>query len=208
MDANIVLNPSRRQWMQQALLLIGAVTIPLETAFSATKKRRKRFLAHQQYQLLLALADTLLPTTDTPGAVVAGVPAKLDDMLRNWASAETQATVIAALDRVDAAAVAAKQKSFAALSAAQRGDFLRPYDAAALVKAAPPASAAQSKVFAQRHWVADNGYLKIKQLVVALYYSSEIAMTQELIYDDVPGEWQPSIKITPATRPWAATGPF
>jgi gluconate 2-dehydrogenase gamma chain len=208
MDADTNIDLNRRQWMQQALLLIGATAVPIDAVFAAPKTRRKRFLAAPYYQLLIALSDTIMPTTDTPGAVAAAVPAKFDGMLRDWASTETKTLIIDALDRLNAAAKAANKTDFAALSVTARTAFLRPYDAAALAKVAPPVNAPKSKPFASRHWVTDNGYLKIKQLIVALYYNSEIAMTQELIYDDVPGEWQPSIKVTKASRPWAATGPF
>ena len=54
--------------------------------------------------------------------------------------------------------------------------------------------------------VADPGYHRIKTLVLSLYYNSEIAMTQELVYEHVPGEWVPSLEITPGMRPFAGGG--
>ena len=168
--------------------------------------KEKGFL--DSFTLLTAFADTIVPTTDTPGAVAAGVPAKLDGMLATWASAESQKMILEALDRIDVAAIAAKKMGFAALSPADRDAVLRPHDAAALAKVAPPANLPKANPFAPVNWVADGGYLKIKELVVALYYSSEIAMTQELIYEHVPGTWEPSTKATETTRPWASGGPF
>jgi gluconate 2-dehydrogenase gamma chain len=199
---------NRRQLMQQALLLIGASNMPVDAALSLTQKHRKRFFAAAHAQLLIALADTILPATDTPGALAVGVPARFDAMVQDWASAETKNKIIGALDRIDAAAKAATHKSFTALLEAERAAFLRPYDAAALVKQTPPADAPRPHPLAPRHWVVDDGYLMIKQLILSLYYTSEIAMTQELIYEHVPGEWQASIKITKASRPWASIGLF
>jgi gluconate 2-dehydrogenase gamma chain len=203
MNMDVYLNLSRRSLMQQAFLLMGATTVSVETALAATKRRRKHFLSAAQFALLAAVADTIMPTTDTPGALAAGVPAKLDGMLRHWASADTKAKIMGGLDRVNEAAKAEKQKDFAALSSADRAAFMLSYDAKALKPVAPPANAPKPHPLAPRHWVADNDYLAIKQLVVALYYTSEIGMTQELIYEHVPGEWQPSIKVTDASRPWA-----
>ncbi len=51
-------------------------------------------------------------------------------------------------------------------------------------------------------------WVKLKDLVITLYYNSEIAMTQEEIYEHVPGKWVPSLKITPGMRPVAGVGPF
>ncbi len=200
----------RRALMARALLLVGASVAPASIdAFAATKARPgKRFLNPAQFTLLSAVADTILPTTDTPGALAAGIPAKLDGMLSTWASAKTRLELIQALDRIDAASKSQKRLGFAALSVADRAAVLRPYDAAALKPAPAPANAPKVTLFAPATYVADNGYLRLKDLVITLYYSSEIAMTKELIYEHVPGTWQPSIKTTEATRPWASAGPF
>lgn len=200
----------RRSAMAHILLLLGAGAVPVDVALAATrsKAKSKRFLTPPEYQLLGAVADTILPVTDTPGAVAAGVPAKLDGMLARWASAETRDKVTGALARIDAAAKAAGPTGFVALSPPERLALLRPFDVAALKSVPPPPNAPKGSPFSPTVFVADNGYLKLKELVIALYYSSEIAMTQELVYEHTPGAWQPSIPTTPTTRPWASAGPF
>ena len=54
--------------------------------------------------------------------------------------------------------------------------------------------------------VTDPAYAKLKELIVVLYYYSEPALTQELRYEHAPGQWQPSIPVTPQTRPWGGAG--
>jgi gluconate 2-dehydrogenase gamma chain len=49
-----------------------------------------RFYSPQEFSLVSKLADGLIPTTDTPGAIAAGVPMYLDALMADWASAETQ----------------------------------------------------------------------------------------------------------------------
>jgi gluconate 2-dehydrogenase gamma chain len=198
----------RRVMLQRIALLLGATAIPADAVLAATAAKGKRFLDAPRLTLLTAFADTIVPANDTPGAVAAGVPAKLDGMLATWASVQSRQSIVEALDRIDVAAKASKKKGFAALSSADRIAVLLPHDTAALAKVAPPANAPKSHPFAPVNWVADQGYLKVKELVIALYYSSEIAMTQELIYEHAPGTWEPSIKITKDTRPWASVGPF
>lgn len=198
----------RRALMQRAFMLIGATAIPTDALLAVKAVKGQRFLDAARLKLLSAFADTIVPATDTPGAIAAGVPAKLDGMLVTWASPKSRKAIVEALNRIDAAAKTAKKMGFAALSPAERIAVLRPHDIAALVKVTPPANAPKSSPFTPVNWVVDNGYLKIKELVIALYYSSEIAMTQELIYEHVPGAWEPSIKITENTRPWASAGPF
>ncbi len=196
----------RRALIQRVGLLLGATALPA-SAFAAPAKA-KPFPTSPRFKLLEAVSDTIIPTTDTAGALAAGVPARLDGMLTNWASPATRTAIVEALDRIDVAARTAKGKSFAALSAAERDEVLRPHDAAALVKVPPPPGAPKSHPFAPANYVADQGYLKIKDLVLALYYFSEIATTTELIYEHVPGKFEPSIKLTADSRPYLGIGPF
>ena len=197
----------RRDMLTRIALLLGATALPAE-AFAASKKKAARFLTKPQFALLGAVTDTILPASDTPGALAAGVPARLDGMLRNWASAETRTNVIGALARIDAASQAAKAKGFAALSPADRAAVLTPHDAAALKVVPAPANAPKPNFFTQQTFVADMGYLKLKDLTLNLYYYSEIASANELEYLHVPGKWQPSLKLTPHSRPFLGVGPF
>jgi gluconate 2-dehydrogenase gamma chain len=197
----------RRQLLQQMAILLGVTSLPA-SALAAPSKRSKRFLTVKQSGLLSAVADTILPATDTPGALSAKVPVRLDGLLSTWASAETRIKVAGALDRIDAAAKAQKSRGFAALSTTDRAAVLRPHDAAALSKVPPPPNAPPANIFAQAAYVVDPGYLKLKELVINLYYYSEIAGTTELIYEHVPGAFEPSIKLTPQSRPYLGVGPF
>ncbi len=200
---------NRRSMMARVALLLGATSLPAE-AFAAPTKRAgaKRFLTPAQFAVLNAVADTIIPKTDTPGAVGAGIPAKLDGMLAAWASAATRKQITGALGRIDAASLSAQKKGFAALTVPQRDTVLGVHDAAALKPVTPPPGAPKATFFTPVSYVVDGDYLKLKDLIINLYYSSEIAMTKELIYEHVPGKWQPSIKVTEKTRPWASVGPF
>jgi len=61
-----------------------------------------RYYSKQEFAVVSKLADGLIPTTDTPGAVAAGVPAYLDALMADWASAETQEahhTIVAVVEQ-------------------------------------------------------------------------------------------------------------
>lgn len=197
----------RRDMIARIALLLGATALPAE-AFAAPKKKAARYLTAPQFKLLGAVIDTIIPVTDTPGAVAAGVPARLDRMLRDWASAETRSNIVGALVRIDGASQAAKGKGFASLSPADRNAVLTPYDVAALKAVPAPLNAPKSNPFAPQAFVVDQGYLKLKDLTLNLYYYSETGSANELEYIHVPGAWQPSIKLTPQSRPYLGIGPF
>jgi len=205
------LNLNRRALLADIALLIGASALPASALAMPAKRGKaplKHFLLAPQFALLAAVVDTILPTTDTPGAVAAKVPERLDGLLAHWASAETRTNIVGALARIDAAAKAQKGKGFTALTSAERAEFLKPHDAAALKNAPPPPGAAKVNFFAAATYTADQGYFTLKSLVIDLYYFSEVGSANELKYDHVPGKFQPSIKLTPQSRPELGTGPF
>ncbi|MFN3457992.1 MAG: gluconate 2-dehydrogenase subunit 3 family protein [Novosphingobium sp.] len=194
----------RRAMLAGLATLLGVAALP--DAALAAPVRKGRFLPRAQFALLAAVVDTILPTTDTPGALEAKVDARLDAMLRDWASPATRAEIGAALARIDAAARMAKGRAFAALAPQERADVLRDHDKAAL-KAAPPADGSKPKMFDLLAAPSDPGYKRLKELVVALYYYSPVGSANELTYEHVPGAFEPSIKLTPASRPYLGLGP-
>lgn len=197
----------RRELIARMALTLGAAALPGE-AFAAPARKAARWLPAPRFALMSAIVDTILPKTDTPGALAAGVPVRLDGMLRDWASAKTRADVVATLAKIDDAAKAATKKGFVALTPAQRAEVLTAYDAAALKSVPPPPGAKGMNPFAPSFYVADPGYLRLKQLTVDLFYYSEVGTKSELPYVHVPGKFQPSAKLTPQSRPDLGIGPF
>jgi gluconate 2-dehydrogenase gamma chain len=197
----------RRALMQHVALLLGAAAIPGEAIASMSKAKARHFLPPAQYALLGAIADTIIPATDTPGAAAVGVPRLLEGMIANWASAKRKAALMTAMSEIDQLALASDKKPFAALAPARRKALLIPYDKEAL-KPGPAPKEKLNGILALSAGppVANPAYLKLKELVIALYYSSEVASSRELVYEHIPGEWVPSLKITPETRPYAGVG--
>ncbi len=195
----------RRGMIGRIALLIGAAALPMDV-LAAAKQRVKRHLAAAQFTLLSAIADTLVPVTDTPGALAARVPANLDGLLSQWASAETRTRLTGALMRIDAFALAETGKAFSALPPEQRHEVLVKHDLAALKPVPRTDNLNGIAAMMAGPSVVDQGYARLKDLVVTLYYASEIGLTEELVYEHVPGTWVPSLTITPGMRPYASAG--
>ncbi len=197
----------RRAMLQRAILLVaGTSVLAGSPGLAATTKAAGKGLSKGQFDICSAVADSIVPTTDTPGAVDAGVPVLLDGMLRKWASPERRIALTGALDTIDTLARAQKNKGFAELPVAERSEFLKLHDAMALKPV--PRTDGKSGIAAMLGdpSVADPGYAKLKELIVTLYYYSEPALTSELSYEHAPGQWQPSIPVTPDTRPAGGPG--
>ena len=141
-----------------------------------------QFFDPARFALLDAVAETIMPRTDTPGARDARVPQRFDALMTSWASPESRKSLTQVLDEIDVAAKSQASKGLAALPADQQLEVVSAFDKANM---------------------ANPEYLKLKNLVLALYYLSEPGAIQELRYEHVPGAWEPSIPVTPDTRAWA-----
>lgn len=201
-----LLEMDRRTALHGIMLLLGAASVAGCGYVPGSKS--KAVLADDQFKLLELVVDTMIPETDTPGALQSGTPKRLAAMYSDWASEETRADISGALDRLASNAQQTTRKAFADLSPDERLEFLRAHDTAALAPVPPKPGAPKGSFFAPVPSVADVGYHRLKQLILGLHYTSEAALTGELIYEHVPGPWQPSIKLTPDMRPYASLGPF
>lgn len=201
-----LLTMDRRALMRNLGLLLGASTLPTLAGCKAALGG-KGALDDAQLKMLTAIADTIIPATDTPGAVGADVPKLLSGMVRDWASDKTRDELVGAIDAI---AALAPKGNFADLPPAERLALLQTHDKAAVQPGPPPKEklTAIAKMMAGPP-TANPAYVRLKGLIINLYYSSEIAMTKEIVYEHVPGKYVPSVKITPTTRPFAGLGgPF
>lgn len=192
----------RRALLARALLLVGAgaaasACTTLEPLAAATPTT----ITTAQLATLSAAADTIVPRTDTPGALDVDVPGLFTELMDNWASPETLTMLTGVLDRI--AALPGNGRPFAALTPAERKATLQAFDTAAMTASGEPRRNPLGPAP-----VNDPSYQRFKQLVLTLYYLSQPALTQELAYTHVPGRWQPSIPRTADTRPTGGPGLF
>jgi gluconate 2-dehydrogenase gamma chain len=203
MQMNRSIEIDRRQWLVRAFLVVGATAIS-GCDFSSQSPGTGKLTKAQQ-ELLSAIADTIIPATDTPGALAAGVPAQVSGMITNWASAETRDGIIGAMTGIDKLAAEKRGGKFAGLDAAARKTLLADFDRQALTptsaKRDNPKGVAGSKKSAPV--VQNVGYFQLKQVVINLFYASEAASEQELLFEPVPGKFVASLKANAMTRPYA-----
>jgi hypothetical protein len=116
--------------------------------------------------LLAALAEALLPATDTPGAIAAGVPEFILHLMSGWMSPEEAHGFLAGLADLDGKARAAHGGSFVALRAGAQLQLLQAWDAAS--------------VEARRTGQPQTFFSRLKTLVLVGYYTSAVGQEQEL----------------------------
>ena len=172
---------TRRAALKRAALFLGVALTPSLIAnvlqAAATPGAKAVFLSPAQLDLVTAIAERILPLTDTPGATDVGVPAFVDLMLGKYSTESERQVFTAGLDEVNAASLASHAQSFVKISAAQQD--------AILMKTAV-ASQKKDKTF----------FHQIKELTVVGYFTSEIVGRTVLHYDPVPGRFQGCVPIS------------
>jgi len=174
---------NRRALVLGAVFLVGGAAAL--TRFSRQPRGESAadavVLTTDQFALLEQVTDVIIPTTDTPGAIGAGVPTFLRELLSAWGNAESRAEFASVLERIDQRSWTSHGAAFLELSADQRLEIMRAIDAESI--------AAQ-----------DKPYRKFKYLVLLGYYNSQIGATQELRYELVPGAWRACVPFTEIGR--------
>src|SRR5688572_13662637 len=132
----------------------------------------------QQRALMTALSERVMPTTDTPGAIAAGVPEFIEKLLADWAMPADRVPILAGLDAIEARSQADFQVAAATATPEQQD---------ALLTLAMEDQLPGGKDF----------FEKFRQLVVTGYFTSEIGIMQEREYLPIPGRFDGAYPYTP-----------
>lgn len=115
-----------------------------------------RTLNREQQALVTAIAEMIIPETDTPGAKSVKVPEFIDLILSEWASDDERAAFLAGLADIDARAAAIGTPRFVDMPAAKKVELLTALDAARADKSG-----------------AGLAFARLKGLTVYGYYTSK-----------------------------------
>ena len=135
----------------------------------------------QQRALMTALSERVMPTTDTPGAIAAGVPEFIEKLLADWASPDERKPILAGLDAIE---VQSRTEYKVA------ADKAMPAQQDALLTLAMEDKIAGGADF----------FDKFRQLVLTGYFTSEIGITKERKYLPVPGRYDGAYPYSEVNR--------
>jgi hypothetical protein len=138
--------------------------------------------------MLEALVDTILPPTDTPGALQARVHVFVDLALRDCYTPAEQRLFVDGLEALVSECQVRHGRPFEACSPEERLALLVPLDAASF---APDTGARGS-------------FIRIlKDLTLVGFFTSRIGATQVLAYEAVPGGYRGCLDLRPGQKGWA-----
>jgi hypothetical protein len=149
----------------------------------------KAGLTAAEMAVLSAAAQIIVPATETPGAQEAGVPQFIAALSAHWMTADELAIFRTGLAGLDASAQQRHHCAYAACTPEQGADILQ-----ALRVASPYGG----RTFSLTDRILDPKapfYLRLRDLVVLGYFTSEAGSNQELRYMPVPGKFESNVDI-------------
>ncbi len=131
-----------------------------------------KYFSEEHARLVMQVAETILPKTDTPGAKDLGVPGFIEEMVSIVWEPEYAQMFVDALTTFSQECKEETGKEFVALDAAAQKEFCQKKDMEA--KNAP--------------WEDKPVFWYLKELTLVGYYTTEHGATQELQYIAIPVE--------------------
>lgn len=187
---------NRRDALERVALILGGTIIGgsafLQGCRSADSKATTMLLTAKQVAFLDEVAETIIPTTDTPGAKAAAVGAFMNTMVTDCYTPEDQQLFVEGIAKVDAAAQKQFNKGFMELGATERSTLLEQINQ-------------ELKTYNQNKTDKDPAHYfsMMKQLTLLGYFSSEIGATQALRYVAIPGKYEGCVPYKKGDRAWA-----
>lgn len=189
---------NRRDALERVALMMGTTVVGGSLFLEGCKTTDKKVLAvfslsTDQISFLDEVAETIMPTTDTPGAKAAKVGAFMNTMVTDCYDEKDQKIFVDGMTKIDEASKKMNGKSFMESSAAERTSLLNDINK-------------QLKAYTETKKEGDaNHYFGLmKQLTLLGYFTSEIGATQALRYVAVPGKYQGCVPYTKGDKAWAS----
>jgi gluconate 2-dehydrogenase gamma chain len=168
----------RRAFVQLAATFGLSLTVPGLAAKSPA-------LTADEWTLIGEVSELIIPTTDTGGALAAGVPAFVKMMLSDWFSETERENFVSGMREFSAGALEKYGKKFGALTASQKDQYF-----GELLMAAEGGATAPRAPFV----------VLMKRLTIFGYYTSELGATTELRQHMATAKYEPAAVVKPGDR--------
>jgi hypothetical protein len=210
---------NRREVLRYTAYVTGfAISAPLASALLTGCKAepemlepgfKPAFFTDAEYEYVAKMADAMLPSDGTPGALDVGVPQMIDKMIAEVYNKENQEAtrkgIKALMDTMDADNPGgfAKLDNDKALMYLQDQDLH--YKTVKTEVKMTGEDTPQVDTTADMKATAKDAYFGLKSMIIATYFNTEEVATTMLAYDPVPGEYIPCGDLQELTggKSWA-----
>jgi hypothetical protein len=189
---------NRRDALNRVALILGGTVVGGAAFLEGCKQADKAAaltglpMSAETIAFLDEVAETIIPTTNTPGAKAAQVGAFMNTMVTDCYDEKDQKAFLDGITTIDQACEKAHGHGFMKATADQRKEVLTALDK-------------EQKEYNKNKKEGDgNHYFSLmKQLTLLGYFSSEIGATQALRYVAVPGRYEGCIPYKKGDKAWA-----
>ena len=193
----------RRELLYRASMLLGGVITAsaasgilagCTTTPDGTGEVKTGFLTAEETATVSAMAEQIIPRTDTPGALDVGVPAFIDRMLAGYYTDKERGIVRAGLASAHADAAKLRGKPFAQLTVDEQVALMRQYDKSQFD---------QTRANANVQGAAPHHFRLIKELTIIGFCTSEAGATKLMRYEQSPGPFRGDVPLRDVGKVWA-----
>jgi hypothetical protein len=183
-------------------VLIGSPMLRVMAGEAPQAKASRAIFSSPQSQAIAALAEMIIPQTDTPGAIAAGTPAFIEMMAADWYTDTERKIFLEGLAGLDIFCRASFGKDFLASSEEQRTAALADAEKRAASYVSPLPGGFLGGMSKE---IDENTpfFAKIKELTVIGYYSSEVGAKQEMAYNPMPMRYEGDYDFAKIGRHWS-----
>ena len=179
---------NRRDLLQLATMLGLSLTVP-----SLAAKASGVPLTADELTLIGEVSELIIPTTDTGGALAAGVPEFVKMMLSEWFSETEREKFISGMHEFSAGAPKKYGKKFGELSESQKDQYFG--ELLAMAEAAQTSTSGTGAGAPRTPFV-----VLMKRLTIFGYYTSELGANTELHQQIATDQYVPAAVVKPGDR--------
>jgi hypothetical protein len=185
---------TRREAVQYISLLLGGTLVGANAFLTGCKTEDgdKNAFDENDIAYLNEIADTILPTTSTPGAKAANVGQFMTVMVNDCYEEKDQKTFREGMDKLNDFANKKFDNDFVKLSAPQRQQLLIELD-----------KEQKESMKTKKEGEPAHYFRMMKELTLLGYFTSEIGQTQALRYNAVPGRYEGCVPYKKGDKAWA-----
>ena len=190
---------NRRDALSRVAILLGGTIVGSNIFLEGCKPADKKAKSGQDFDeneiaFLDEVADTIIPTTKTPGAKAAKVGAFMTVMVKDCYEDKEQKIFREGMQKIDDASKKKNDKVFMEIDPKQKHDLLVEIDNE------------QKNYTKNKKKDDDPHYFRMmKELTLLGYFTSEIGATQALRYVEVPGRYEGCVPYKKGDKAWATS---
>lgn len=180
----------RRELLKLMALSLGASIALPESVFAQFAEpfdiSKLKFFTPAERALVAVITETIIPETDTPGAISAGVPGWLELLVQDCFAPEDRSVISNGLSTLEMDCAGRFNKGFAELPL---GDRVRMLTELEIVSK----KAGDSKTFIRQ----------FKELTKFTYVNSEAGGSKAFDFVLIPGRWDPAANLLPGQKAYS-----